>query len=77
VQVEECWEDDRSRGPRRWPARPRSRCGECAGVGIGVRTGAMIVGTGAMTAGTGVRSISRDGPGLRVVQIGPWRLAAR
>ena len=30
----------------------------CAAVGIGARTGAMIVGTDAMTAGTGVRSIS-------------------
>jgi hypothetical protein len=30
-----------------------------AAVGIGARTGAMIVETGAMTAGTGVRSTSR------------------
>ena len=54
------WEGDRSRGPLRWPERPRSRSMGCDAAGIGVRTGAMIVGTGAMTAGTGVRSISRS-----------------
>ena len=59
MQAEECWEGDRSRGRLRWPARPRSRSVGCAAVGIGARTGAMIVETGAMTAGTGVRSISR------------------
>ena len=56
---EACWEDDRSRGPLRWPARPRSRSGGCAAAGIGARTGAMIAGTGAMTAGTGVGASAR------------------
>ncbi len=56
--AEDCWEGDRSRGPQRSPARPRSRCGGFDAVGIGVRTGVMIVGTGAMIAGTGAKSIS-------------------
>jgi hypothetical protein len=59
VQAEECWEGDRSRGPLRWPARPRSQSMGCDAVAIGARTGAMIVETGAMTAGTGVSSTSR------------------
>jgi hypothetical protein len=59
VQVEGCWEGDRSCGRPRWPALLRSRCVGCAAVGIAARTGAMIVGTGAMTAETGASSISR------------------
>ena len=59
MQAEGCWEGDRSCGPRRWPALPRSRSVGCDAVGIAARTGAMIVGTGAMTAGTGASSVSR------------------
>jgi hypothetical protein len=58
--AEECWEDDRSRGPRRWPARPRSRSGACTAEAIGAKTGEMIVGTGVRTAGTGGRSSLRQ-----------------
>ena len=59
MQAAECWEDDRSRGPRRWPAQPRSQSVACDAVGTGARTGAMIAETGGMTAGTGVRNVSR------------------
>ena len=59
MQAVECWEGDRSCGPLRWRAQPRSQSVGCAAAGTGARIGAMIAETGAMTAGTGVRSVSQ------------------
>ncbi len=60
---EECSEGGRSRGRLLWPVRPRSRCGACNVVGIGARTGAMIVGIAATTAGIDEGFAKRRGSG--------------